>query len=100
MASDLEIDTQRLRDGAARLDGAIDCFRRTDPDPPIAAFPSTAFGTGGAAVEAADSIVRRLRHGAECAALLSDRCGRLADSLRTVAAEFDRLEADLGGAPR
>lgn len=100
MASELRVDTQRLRMAAGQLDDAVADFRRVDAEPPVAEFTATAFGGGGAAVEVASQIIRRLRQGAECCELLSRRGRQLADSLRSTATRFDELEAALAGGPR
>ena len=100
MASELQVDTQRLRAAAGQMDEAAADFQRVGSDPPMAAFAPMAFGSGGAATEVAAQIVRRLRQGSECAELLTRRSRQLADSLRVVAARFDELEAGLSVGPR
>ncbi len=98
--SDLTVDTVRLHQAAGHLDEAVAALRRADDRPVGIHFDSTAFGTSGAALEAADRLERSLMQGAECGRLLASRAARLGDALRTTAAQFDATESALAGGPR
>lgn len=100
MSADLTVDTTRLRQAAGHLDEAVTDLRRADDRPAVAPFGSTAFGTSGAAVEAAGNLVRTLQWGAECAQALAQRASQLADGLRAAATGFDATESAIAGGPR
>lgn len=98
--ADLTVDTARLHQAAGHLDEAMTAWQRADDQPVVTHFDSTAFGTSGAAFEVAERLGTRLQQGAECARLLALRATRLADALRTTAAQFDATESALAGGPR